>query len=187
MKISPVEILLLTRPFYFLRHGETDSNVRRIVAGSLDVSLTERGQAQARAAALALEYCGISEIYSSALRRARDTAACVAAVLNLQVRVIPGLAERRWGVLEGQPRELRVAGVTPPGAETPEEFSQRVMQAFAEIKTQGVPLVVAHSGVFRVLCRALGVTEPADQVGNATPVHCLPPDAQHPTWRLEVH
>jgi len=186
MKSSPVEIPLLTRPFYFLRHGETESNVRRIVAGSLDVPLTERGHAQARAAARALVNCGISEIYSSALRRAHDTAEYVAAVLKLPVRVIPGLAERRWGVLEGQPRELRVSGVTPPGAETPEEFSQRVLQAFAEIKTQGVPLVVAHSGVFRVLCRALGVTEPAEQVGNARPVHCLPPDGQYAGWRLEV-
>jgi probable phosphoglycerate mutase len=186
MKSSPAAMPLLTQPFYFLRHGETDSNVRRIVAGSLDVPLTERGQAQARAAALALANCGISDIYSSALRRAFDTAQYIAAVLKLPVRVIPGLAERRWGVLEGQPRELRVAGVTPPGAETAEEFSRRVMQACAEIKTQGVPLLVAHSGVFRVLCRALGVTEPSEQVGNARPVHCVPPDAQHHAWRLEV-
>ena len=36
--------------FYFLRHGETDSNRLKTIAGSLDVELNETGQAQARAA-----------------------------------------------------------------------------------------------------------------------------------------
>ncbi|HVO94802.1 MAG TPA: histidine phosphatase family protein [Terriglobales bacterium] len=185
MSPVPGAIPLLTRPFYFLRHGETESNVRRIVAGSLDVPLTEVGHAQARAAALLLKDRGVTEIYSSALRRARDTADCVAALLHLPVRVIPGLVERRWGVLEGQPRELRVPGMTPLGAETPEEFSERVMRAFAEIEAEGVPLVVAHSGVFRTLCRALGLAEPAEQIANARPVRCLPPTLDHAFWRLE--
>src|SRR6476469_6224488 len=42
--MNPAVIIpLLTRSFYFLRHGQTDSNLRGIVAGSLDVPLTEQG------------------------------------------------------------------------------------------------------------------------------------------------
>lgn len=186
MKTCAAKVPLLSRPFYFVRHGETESNAQRTIAGSLDVKLTTRGHAQARSAAAVLANRGITEVYCSALRRAHDTAGYIAASLQLDVMVIPALAERCWGVLEGQPRELRVAGVTPAGAETPEEFSRRVMQAFREMTTRNTPLVVAHSGVFRVLCREFGVAEPAGQVGNAQPVRCLPPDAEHSVWRVEL-
>ena len=180
-----VAIPLLTRSFYFLRHGETDSNLRGIVAGSLDVPLTERGYAQAHAAARLLQKRGITEIYSSELCRARDTANCIAELLNLTVHIVPGLGERHWGALEGQPRALRLAGVTPPGAETPEEFSERVIKALAKIKSEGIPLVVAHSGVFRELCRMLDVVYPAERIDNARPVMCVAPTSDHPLWRLE--
>jgi broad specificity phosphatase PhoE len=87
-------------------------------------------------------------------------------------------------VLEGQPRALRVRGVTPPGAETPEAYANRVLAGLAKIDG-AAPLIVAHSGVFRVLCNTLGVPEPVDPVSNARPVHCLPPDASHSEWRFE--
>lgn len=180
-----VAIPLFTRSFYFLRHGETDSNLRGMVAGSLDVPLTQRGYAQARAAARLLQNRGITEIYSSELRRARDTANCVAELLEVSLHFLPGLGERHWGALEGQPRALRVAGVTPPGAETPEEFSERVMKALAKIKSEGIPLVVAHSGVFRELCGMLDVVYPAERIDNARPVKCVTPTPDHPRWRLE--
>ena len=47
-------IALFTRPFYFLRHGETDLNARGIIAGSVDTELTDLGRRQALEAAEAL-------------------------------------------------------------------------------------------------------------------------------------
>jgi len=67
-------IPLLTRPFYFVRHGETVSNLSGTIAGSADVPLTARGRLQAQAAAAQLTSAGVTAIYSSALARARDTA-----------------------------------------------------------------------------------------------------------------
>ena len=46
----PSEIPLFMHMFYFLRHGETESNRQKTIAGSLDVELNETGRAQARAA-----------------------------------------------------------------------------------------------------------------------------------------
>jgi probable phosphoglycerate mutase len=178
------DILLLRRPFYFLRHGEAESNLRGLVSGTTDVPLTARGHEQARAAAAALKDRGITTIYSSALQRARDTAEYAARSLGLPVVVVPELAERNWGVLNGQPRGLRKPGVTPPGAETPEIYAARVGKGLAAV-TGDVPLIVAHSGVFRVLCKMLGVPEPRDPVTNARAVLCLPPDAAHAVWRFE--
>ena len=44
-------IPLLRQPFLFLRHGQTESNRRKVIGGSTDDPLTEEGMAQARAAA----------------------------------------------------------------------------------------------------------------------------------------
>lgn len=181
---SPANIALLARAFFFLRHGETEANRSGTIAGCMDVPLTALGHAQARNAAAMLEGQGITAIYASSLSRARDTADYVARALNLPVVVVPEIGERQWGILEGRPRTLRKPGVTPPGAETPATYSARVTKGLASI-TGEIPLVVAHSGVFRVLCSLLGLPERSDAVDNALPLRCTPPGRQHSSWRFE--
>ena len=179
-------IPLLTRPFYFVRHGETVSNLSGTIAGSADVPLTARGRLQAQAAAAQLTSAGVTAIYSSALARARDTADFIAHALDLPVTVIPELAERNWGELEGVPRASRVRGIAPRGAEEHHEFMQRVLRGLAQIDAGGLPLVVAHSGVFRVLCRVLGVVESEAPVANASPLRFVPPAQSLLTWHIEM-
>lgn len=162
-------IALFTRPFYFLRHGETETNARQLVAGSIDTDLTALGREQALEAAALLAKAPITAVYSSPLRRARDTALPVAERLKLPVVVIAGLAERTWGALEGQPRASRIRGVMPAGAETGTAFRARIFEALAQIDSD-VPLIVAHSGVFRVLCYTLDIVQPAGPVTNALPL-----------------
>ena len=174
-------IALLQRPFYFLRHGETELNANRIIAGSIDTELTEVGRRQAIQAGEILAGHPITGVYTSTLRRTRDTAVPIAAILKLPVVVIAELSERKWGVLEGQPRGTRVPGVTPRGAESAEEFTQRVLAGLARIDAH-VPLIVGHSGVFRVLCRTLEIVETEAPVTNALPLRLEP----HPDggWKL---
>ena len=176
---------LFARAFYFVRHGETESNLHGLVAGSIDVPLTERGRMQALAAANALKPAGVTAIYSSALARARDTADPIAAALHLPVKVIPELAERNWGELEGKPRGLRRRGVVPTGADTPEQFQQRILAGLSKIDGGGTPLIVAHSGVFRVLSQLLGIDQTAAPVSNAQPVRFVPPSGGSQAWTLE--
>ena len=137
---------MFRRPFYYLRHGQTETNAYRLVAGSLDVDLTALGREQAHAAAKALASEPITHIYSSPLKRARHTAEPIATALNLPVTIIAEIAERNWGDLEGKPRGSRRKGIMPSGAETTEAFTQRVLCGFSCIDSD-VPLVVAHSGV----------------------------------------
>jgi probable phosphoglycerate mutase len=178
-------IVLPTRPFYFLRHGETTSNADDTIAGTLDVALTPRGHEQARLAAEALRHHGITAIYSSGLRRARDTADHVARAIGAPVIVIPELGERDWGDLEGKPRALRQGGVTPPGAESPEEFRRRIARALTRIPFDGVPLIVAHSGVFRVFCGLFGLPQREERVANGQPVHFRPSAGSGSPWIME--
>ena len=166
-------IALFRKPFYYLRHGETESNAAQRIAGSLDVDLTPLGREQAEAAAAALADQPITAIYCSPLKRARETAEPVAQRLKLPVTIVAELAERNWGALEGAPRATRVRGTTPEGAEPGADFHKRVLEGFAKIEGD-VPLIVAHSGIFRVLCRTLEIVEAEGPVTNALPLRFEP-------------
>ena len=176
------KIALFTRPFYYLRHGQTDSNAAGTIAGSLDVDLTPLGREQARTAAAALADRPITAIYASPLRRARETAQPIAEALGLPVTILEEIAERNWGELEGMPRHTHVRGIKPPGAESPERFTERVLAGFARIDAE-VPLIVAHSGVFRVLCRTLDIVESEGPVANCLPLKLVPLGGG--AWKLE--
>ena len=184
VSVRPDRIPVLQQPFCFLRHGETSSNFEDTIAGSLDVPLTARGIEQSRVAAILLRDRGITSIHSSALRRARDTANCVADSLGLSVNVIAELGERSWGELEGKPRRLRIAGDTPAGGETPEAFRARILQGLAKIRADGLPLIVAHSGVFRVLCGLLRLMPLESRIENARPVLITPVGKDR--WQIEA-
>lgn len=179
-------IPLFERTFYFLRHGETESNRLKTIAGSLDVALNETGLAQARAAIERVRPLGMTHVTSSALRRARDTAAVIAEALRLPHVVLPDLAERGWGDLEGKPQALRAAGVKAAGAESREQFTARTRAGLAKVEAAGTPLVVAHSGTFRVLCRLLKLEEPGEAVANCRPVHFTPPARAGEGWSMTI-
>jgi probable phosphoglycerate mutase len=178
-------IPLFTRPFFYLRHGETESNAQGLIAGSADVALTALGRLQAEQAASMLKPQHVTAIYSSALQRAHETAVIIARELALPVTRIVELGERNWGELEGKPRALRVRGATPPRGETPEAFAARVLSGLARIDAV-MPLIVAHSGVYRVLCRRLGVLEPEEPLPNCVPLRFVPPAETRATWHIEA-
>ena len=62
--------------FYMIRHGETEANAARIMAGSLDSPLTENGRRQAKTAQVIVNSLAVkpSVIIHSNLSRARETA-----------------------------------------------------------------------------------------------------------------
>ncbi len=83
------------------RHGETSHNASGIWQGQLDTDLSEKGVAQARAAAAVLAQESPVLIVSSDLRRAGHTAAELSAVTGLPVRYDARLREIDVGVWQG--------------------------------------------------------------------------------------
>jgi 2,3-bisphosphoglycerate-dependent phosphoglycerate mutase len=164
---------MLTRPFYYVRHGQTEANVRGFIAGSMDVPLTVLGLKQANAAARVLAREPITAIYSSPLRRARDSAEPLAKALGLNVNVLPELSERRRGELEGQAISLGQADVQSAAGETFPVFTQRVLRGLSRIDTEA-PVLVAHRGVFLVLCDTLGIHNMDGDVPNGVPLRFRP-------------
>src|SRR6187402_1313873 len=91
---------------FLARHGETEWNRIGRWQGRTDIPLSEVGRAQARTLAGRLSDRGVSEIFSSDLSRARETAEIVASTLGVaRVSLDPRLRERGFGCFEGLTRE----------------------------------------------------------------------------------
>src|SRR5258708_716282 len=89
---------------WIVRHGESTWNIAGRCQGHNDeAELTERGLRQAAEAAEGSRGRPVRAIYASDLRRARQTAAKFAEVLDLPVRTDTRLRERLLGVCEGTP------------------------------------------------------------------------------------
>ena len=84
-----------------IRHGETDWNRIGRCQGVADIVLNENGKKQARELAHSLRDHNIKAIYSSDLKRARETAQHIAEHHNITVQLEPGLQEMNQGDLEG--------------------------------------------------------------------------------------
>jgi probable phosphoglycerate mutase len=136
-----------------LRHGQTPLSPERRFAGTGDIPLTPLGVEQARAAAARLAARGgVDLIVTSPLRRARLTAAEVAAATGAPVQAEDGLRETDFGKWEGLsfaeaagqwPAEMTAwladPAVAPPGGESLASTAQRVGAALDA-------LVAAHPG-----------------------------------------
>ena len=88
---------------YFIRHGESVSNLSAQFAGSLDMPLTEKGREQARMTAEFLRSTPFTAVYASDLSRAYDTGLSVATVQNIPIYATSQLREIDAGDWEGKP------------------------------------------------------------------------------------
>jgi broad specificity phosphatase PhoE len=156
------------------RHGQTDDNVPPIrVQGRRDTPLNARGREQARALAERAATARVAALWTSDLRRARETAQVIAERLGLEPRVDGRFAETDRGTWEGrlldeierdEPEAFAAwrragAGFRFPGGESLGEQAQRVAAALAEVRASGPSpaLVICHGGTIRVaLCAARG-------------------------------
>ena len=129
--------------FYFLRHGETDWNVRRVMQGHTDIALNETGIDQARRIAAHVAALPIKTICCSPLQRARRTAELVN-TQGVPTVVIDDLKECGFGVHEGQPtdgpwREGWLKGGAISGGESLDDFIARVCGALTRALAQPGP------------------------------------------------
>jgi broad specificity phosphatase PhoE len=155
---------------YLVRHGQTTSNAEGIIQGPrIDSELSTLGRSQAKALARALEDTELDAVYSSPMRRARDTAAPIAnSHHDMEVRMVPELYEMDYGAYCGQPYEgvrdaiaqlldaweLGFTNEPFPNGESP-VVAQHRLKGFAERLSEHVEredvAVVAHGRVNRIL------------------------------------
>jgi probable phosphoglycerate mutase len=163
---APTRLLLL-------RHGQTALSVERRYSGRGNPELTELGRQQAALAAKRLASrtpSDVSAVISSPLGRARETAESAATALGLPVTVHDGLIETDFGEWEGltfreaaerDPELFKTwlgdTSVAPPGGESFDTVTERVLQARSEIvagNESSTVLVVSHVTPIKVLLRS---------------------------------
>ena len=154
--------------FWFVRHGETESNVRGLrCGGDVDIPLTAHGEQQIRALAPQIGALGIDLIVSSALQRTQRSALILSGMLGgIAILTEPLFNERRLGAWNGRPHQeaehLLRSGMTPPGGEAEDQFRQRILQGVAGLREK-IPhsiLVVSSKGVARILSATFGHATP---------------------------
>lgn len=165
---------LLSKPFVFARHAQSEFNAAFRIGGFTDSPLSEKGIQQAQQAAPILSAIEWSAVITSTLQRTQQTA--YYAVPNRVMHPYEQLKERNWGDLEGCPIEQQLAyEITPPNGESWHDFEARVISTLNTILSEhDWPLIIAHSGVYRVLNNVINGTPYCPRIGNVTPISFIP-------------
>ncbi|WP_104524029.1 bifunctional RNase H/acid phosphatase [Blastococcus atacamensis] len=161
---------VVTTVTHLLRHGQTEHTPERRFSGRNDLPLSRTGRAEAEAAAHRVAALGIDVVIASPLRRTRETAETVAAVLGLPVAFDDDLVELDFGDLEGLSgdearqkfplavrRFLSDVRVAAPGGESVADVSARVARARQRVLTQyagKTVLVVSHVTPIKLMLAA---------------------------------
>lgn len=156
-----------------LRHGQSQWNLENRFTGWVDVPLSPRGEAEARAAGEKLRGRTIDKLYISVLQRAIDTATLAlgtAGIGALPTERDAALNERMYGDLQGLNKAetikrwgdeqvklwRRSYDVRPPGGESLADTAARVLpywesKILPDLRAGKNVLVVAHGNSLRAL------------------------------------
>jgi broad specificity phosphatase PhoE len=143
---------------WLVRHGETEWARDGRHTGRTDVPLTELGRSQAVAAGRKLAGARFSEVLSSPLSRALDTARI--AGFGAQIEVVDDLREWDYGDDEGRTTteiredrpEWSIWADGPRGGETIAEVAERADRVVSRVRSaSGDVLLFAHGHVLRIL------------------------------------
>ena len=150
-----------------VRHGQSTWNAEERWQGHADPPLSALGERQARTAAEATAALAPTDLMSSDLTRARQTAELIAPA-GLVPSIEPALKERDVGEWTGLTRteiEARYPGYldgfrAPPGFEGDDSLLARTLPALQSIAERlgngAVCVIVTHGGVIRAIERGLG-------------------------------
>ena len=174
----------------FIRHGETDWNVAKRIQGHTDIDLNETGRSQALAMAFNAAHHRFHAIYSSDLARARDTAQVLAQREEHEVKLLPQLRERHYGIFQGitaaQGAERHPAAYAHYIARDPDyDFeSGESMLAFAARVAEAIDWMVRHhSGQTIAAVSHAGVLDILYRRATGRPLH-TPRDFKIPNCAL---
>ena len=154
---------------YLIRHAKPDlPHGGKLYYGSTDYPLSEEGVMMAKRLAEVLRGVEANMVFSSDLRRARETAEIALAGRTCEIRPVRGLREIHLGDWEGrsfdevrstwneiyEKRGVSFDSVGPPGGESFKDLQKRTVPVFDEILRDnpcGNIMLFAHGGVIWTL------------------------------------
>ncbi|NLP34282.1 MAG: histidine phosphatase family protein [Clostridiales bacterium] len=172
-----------------IRHGESEADILKVHEGRADFSLTARGHKQAlEMASYVKEHYAITKLYSSTLKRAKQTARYLSDLFNIGIEFEEDLMEFNNGLLAGlsfeEAKEKYPLIKNLPidqavyGQESKLEFRNRADRVLKKIISEGKEddtiAIVSHGGMINQLYRSflkLPVQEDAFFITGDTGIH----------------
>lgn len=173
-----------------VRHGQSEWNLTNRFTGWADVPMTEYGRRQARALGKALRKEKFHALFTSRLKRARETLDLIIQEIGADPALVvetESLNERHYGDLQGlyENEAFQRIGLTsdgmglfrrsfqerPPGGESLEDTSRRVLSFFEnDIASKfGIgknTLIVAHANSLLMIVMYLEGLEPQEAMAR---------------------
>lgn len=161
--------MLRQEEFYFVRHGQTDANVKMLLDFPDTMPLNDVGREQAKQIRETIKRLPIQTICHSPIARAVETKQIITEGLSLPEVAIPELGECRaalWFQLVAWEEEKHKP--LPPAVHA---FVERVRVGLIRALEQPGPvLIVAHGGVHWAICHHLS-DELHRRADNCVPFH----------------
>jgi broad specificity phosphatase PhoE len=162
------------KTIYFVRHGESEANVRNILNSTIksEVPLTEKGRGQAALAGENLKGIKIDHIICSPFLRTIDTAKIISDTLGFDSSKIiksPFFVERDFGIFDGHNEDKYHAEIKLNGfhesVETTAEMHKRVTEGLDWIKSlNGRNIILVSHGATGRMVQAINDELPHHQM-----------------------
>ena len=151
---------------FFVRHGQTDWNLKKLMQGRDEIPLNETGLNQARWVASALKSVSLSSgicfchVYASPLSRASVTGTEIANALGCKFSTDLRLIERDFGEMSGKPYDFSCPAILHDvpeikGLEPTREVISRIDSFIRESAQIGKSIIaITHGSVTRVFAES---------------------------------
>lgn len=152
--------------FILIRHGETLWNEQKKYQGESDLSLSQNGKRSIRKLSKAVQQFGVDVLYTSPLKRARQSAAIISSNIGIKPMSDSRLKEMSFGLWEGKISDELISakdkdylrwlkGRWPsPGGESLGDLRRRVRR-FVKDCLKNHPgkkiVIVSHGGPLRMI------------------------------------
>lgn len=175
---------LARKPFYFIRHGETDANAdpknKRV---DYDLPLNNRGRNQAQLARKDIADVPLMTVCFSPIQRAVETKDILVSSLALEHVELEDLSECKAHIWTKMVRLEEGEGFHV--CDDVENFLARAIRGLdSALEKKSPTLVVAHGGIHWALCYHLSIENHPWKIGNCELVHFQP--VGDGDWKAEI-
>ncbi len=166
---------LKQKEFYFIRHGQTDHNCGKIEGEHLDIPLNKKGRSQAISIEPLVTNLPLLLVWTSPLKRAKETADILLHKLSLERVETVEFSECTVAIWKKMREGERAKSI--------ESFLQTVTIGLERVLTEkGPSLIIAHGGIYFAICKILGI--PTDGIiDNCVPVRFYFDKKEH-LWQI---
>lgn len=176
--------LLARKPFYYIRHGQTDvnadPNIKRV---DYDLPLNNQGKMQAQAARNLIAAISPRTVCHSPVQRAVETKDILVSGLNAELIELESLGECK-AYIWTQMVEI-AKGRDFPVCDQVKRFLKRALKSLRDAQQYNDPtLLVSHGGIHWALCYLLRIENHPWKIGNCELVRFRP--VQDSGWEAEI-